>query len=148
MGMNYNKISDWILAEDSPDSTQLGKCEAVMCLGNGYMGLRSATEERYLGETRNLLINGTFNKFDENEVTELPNAADVTAIELWIDGERFSLDQGTYEDYSRELNIRTGELTRQVAWTSVSGKKVKFTFKRIVSLKRLHDIDMTVSVTA
>lgn len=148
MGMNYNKISDWILAEDSPDSTQLGKCEAVMCLGNGYMGLRSATEERYLGETRNLLINGTFNKFDENEVTELPNAADVTAIELWIDGERFSLDRGSYEDYSRELNIRTGELTRRVVWTSINGKKVKLTFKRIVSLKRLHDIAMTVSVAA
>lgn len=148
MGMNYNKISDWILAEDSPDSTQLGKCETVMCLGNGYMGLRSAAEERYLGETRNLLINGTFNKFDDNEVTELPNAADVTAIELWIDGERFSLDQGSYENYSRELNIRTGELTRQVAWTSVGGKKVMLTFRRIVSLKRLHDIAMTVSVTA
>ena len=148
MGMNYNKIADWILAEDSPDSTQLGKCEAVMCLGNGYMGLRSAAEERYLGETRNLLVNGTFNKFDENEVTELPNAADVTAIELWIDGERFSLDQGSYENYSRELNIRTGELTRQVVWTSVGGKKVKLMFKRIVSLKRLHDIAMTVSVTA
>ena len=148
MGMNYSKISDWILAEDSPDSTQLGKCEAVMCLGNGYMGLRSATEERYLGETRNLLINGTFNKFDDNEVTELPNAADVTAIELWIDGERFVLDQGTYEDYNRELNIRTGELTRQVVWTSTGGKRVKLAFKRIVSLKRLHDIAMTVSVTA
>lgn len=43
-----------------------------MCLGNGYMDLRSATEERYLGETRNLLINGTFNKFDAGQVTELP----------------------------------------------------------------------------
>lgn len=148
MGINYGKISDWILSEDSFDRTQLGKCEAVMCLGNGYMGVRSATEERYLGETRNLFVNGTFNKFDSNEVTELPNAADVTAIELWVDGERFSLDQGSYEDYSRELNIRTGELTRQVIWTSGNGKKVKLTFKRIVSLKRLHDIAMTVFVTA
>lgn len=148
MSMNYSKISEWILMEDSFDPARLGKCEAVMCLGNGYMGLRSAAEERYLGETRNLLVNGTFNKFDENEVTELPNAADVTAVELWIDGERFSLDQGTYEAYSRELNIRTGELTRRVTWTSVGGKRVKLVFKRIVSLKRLHDIAMTVSVTA
>lgn len=148
MGINYGKISDWILAEDSFDRNHLGKCEAVMCLGNGYMGLRSAAEERYLGETRNLLVNGTFNKFDENEVTELPNAADVTAIELWIDGERFSLDQGMYEEYSRELNIRTGELTRRVVWTSNGGKRVSLAFKRIVSLKRLHDIAMTVSVTA
>lgn len=147
MGMNYSKITQWILAEDSLDPTQLGKCEAVMSLGNGYMGLRSATEERYLGETRNLLINGTFNKFDESEVTELPNAADVTAVELWINGTRFSLDQGTYSDYSRELNIRTGELTRTVIWTSPKQDRVALEFRRIVSLKRLHDIAMQVRVT-
>lgn len=92
MAVNYSKIDQWILSEDAPDGEHLGKCEAVMCLGNGYMGLRSATEERYLGETRNLLVNGTFDRFDESEVTELPNAADVTAVELWINGSRFSLD--------------------------------------------------------
>lgn len=123
MSMNYSKIDQWILCEDALDPTRLGKCEAVMSLGNGYMGLRSATEERYLGETRDLLINGTFDRFDESEVTELPNVADVTAVELWINGSRFSLDQGTYSDYSRELNIRTGELMRQAAWTSPRGTR-------------------------
>ena len=148
MGMDYSRVSEWILREDSFDSSRLGKCEAVMSLGNGYMGLRSATEEKYLGETRNLLVNGTFNKFDENEVTELPNAADVTAVELWIDGERFSLDQGSCSDYTRELNIRTGELTRSVKWTANNGKSVQFESKRIVSLSRLHDIAMRITVTA
>ena len=85
MSMNYDRIRDWILAEDSFDADRLGKCEAVMSLGNGYLGLRSACEERYVNETRNLLVAGTFNRFDEQEVTELPNAADLTAIELWID---------------------------------------------------------------
>ena len=118
-----------------------------MCLGNGYMGLRSAAEERYLGETRDLLINGTFDRFDKSEVTELPNAADVTAVELWINGIRFSLDQGSCADYSRELNIRTGELMRQVVWTSPQGEQVRLCFQRIVSLKRLHDIAMRISVT-
>ncbi len=148
MGMNYSRISDWILGEDSFDPAHLGKCEAVMSLGNGYMGLRSATEEQYLGETRDLLVAGSFNKFDPDEVTELPNAADVTAITLWVDGERFSLDQGTSSGYSRELNIRTGELTRRVRWTSPGGKHILFSSRRIVSLARQHDIAMTVSVTA
>nr|WP_289707198.1 glycosyl hydrolase family 65 protein [Enterocloster clostridioformis] len=147
MAVSYAKIDQWILAEDAPDLEHLGKCEAVMCLGNGYMGLRSAMDERYLGETRNLLINGTFDRFDESEVTELPNAADVTAVELWVNGVRFSLDQGAWSDYSRELNIKTGELTRQVAWTSPKGDKVWLEFHRIVSLKRLHDIAMQISVT-
>ena len=50
MGMSYNKINEWILEEDSFDKDNLGKCEAIMSLGNGYLGLRSALEERYLGE--------------------------------------------------------------------------------------------------
>lgn len=148
MGMDYSGVKDWILREDSFDADHLGKCEAIMSLGNGYMGLRSATEEKYLGETRNMLVNGTFNRFDENEVTELPNAADVTAIELWIDGERFALDQGTCTGYSRELNIRTGELTREVEWTGKNGKAIRFESKRIVSLARLHDIAASVTITA
>ena len=148
MGIDYSKISGWILREDCFDADRLGKCEAVMSLGNGYLGLRSATEEKYLGETRDMLVNGTFNKFDENEVTELPNAADVTALELWIDGERFALDQGTYADYTRELNIKTGELTRCVTWTAKNGKSIKFEAHRIVSLARLHDIAARITVTA
>ena len=148
MGMNYEKINDWILREDSPDASRLGKCEAVMSQGNGYLGLRAAAEERYVGETRNLLINGTFNKFDADEVTELPNAADVTAVELWLDGQRFHLLEGSCDGYSRELNIRTGELTRIVHWTAPNGKKVRLSFRRIVSLKRLHDIGLKITVEA
>lgn len=148
MGMNYEKINDWILAEDCPDPARLGKCEAVMAQGNGYLGLRAAMEERYVGETRDLLINGTFNKFDASEVTELPNAADITAVELWIDGRRFQLAEGNYEEYRRELNIKTGELTRTVLWTSPDGKKVRLLFRRVVSLKRLHDIGMKITVEA
>ena len=148
MGIRYDKIDQWILREDSFDPEHLGKCEAVMSLGNGYLGLRSALEERYLGECRDLLVNGTFDRFDgENEVTELPNIADVTAVELWINGVRFSLNQGSCQSYSRELNIRTGELTRSVIWTSPKGDAVQLSFRRIVSLARLHDIAMQVSVT-
>ena len=147
MGMNYDHIDDWILAEDSFDAAHPGKCEAVMSLGNGYLGLRSALEERYLGECRDLLVNGVFDRFDESEVTELANLPDITTIELWIGAERFSLDQGTYTGYSRELNIRTAELTRRVTWTSPAGDTVQLSFRRIVSLKRLHDIALQISIT-
>ncbi len=147
MGMDYGKINDWILGEDSFDADHLGKCEAVMSLGNGYLGLRSAHEERYLNETRDLLVNGTFNKFDPTAVTELPNAADMTAVELVIEGDRFTLEQGTIKEYSRELNIQTAELTRKVLWVSPAGKSVKLLFRRVVSLDRLHDFALHIEVT-
>ena len=147
MGMNYERISDWILAEDAFDAENLGKCEAVMSLGNGYLGVRSATEEHYLNETRDCFVAGTFNKFDESEVTELPNAADMSAIDIFLNGERFSLAEGKTEEYCRQLNIRTGELTRTVVWTSPKGVKAKLAFYRVVSLKRLHVMAQRVEVT-
>ncbi|MCC8066008.1 MAG: glycoside hydrolase family 65 protein [Clostridiales bacterium] len=147
MGMDYSKINDWILKEDSFDSAHLGKTEAIMSLGNGYLGLRSAAEERYLNETRDLLINGTFNKCDPTAVTELPNAADMTAIELWVNGERFTLEQGQIEYYTKELNIQTAELTREVIWISPKGEILRLDFKRTVSLTRLHDFASRVEIT-
>ncbi|MCD8329571.1 MAG: glycoside hydrolase family 65 protein [Lachnospiraceae bacterium] len=147
MGMDYSRVRDWILREDCFDPLRLGKCESVMSLGNGYLGLRSATEERYLRETRGMFVAGTFNKFDENEVTELPNAADMTAMEITIDGEPFDLTAGTMEEYTRELNIRTGELVRRVLWTSPAGRRIRFASYRTVSLKNLHEIAQRVEIT-
>lgn len=146
MGMDYSKVSDWIIREDSFQPLALGKCEAIMSLGNGYIGIHSATEERYLRETRGTFVAGTFNKFDENEVTELPNAADMMAIELSIDGEPFDLSVGSLEDYTRELNVKTGELKRSVIWTSPAGKRVSFASYRVVSLKHLHWIAQRIEV--
>lgn len=147
MGMDYSKINDWILKEDSFDPEHLGKTEAIMSLGNGYLGLRSAAEERYLNETRDLLINGTFNKCDPTAVTELPNAADMTAIEIWMNGDRFTLEQGHIESYTKELNIRTAELKREIIWTSPKGDWVRLTFLRTVSLTRLHEFAIRVEIT-
>ncbi|MCD8146031.1 MAG: glycoside hydrolase family 65 protein, partial [Clostridiales bacterium] len=145
--MNYSKVSNWVLQEDAFAPQKLGKTEAIMSLGNGYMGVRSATEERYLRETRGVFVAGTFNKFDENEVTELPNAADMTAIELTVDGEPFDLTAGQVENYCKELNIRTGELKRSVVWTSPAGKKISYASYRVVSLKNLHQMAQRIEVT-
>jgi len=137
----------WIVRETAFDSNLQGKCEAIMSLGNGYLGLRSATEEPYLNQVRNLFVAGTFNKFDEEEVTELPNAADLTEIKLVLDGESFSLEQGKVVDYRRDLNLRTGELEREVLWDSPKGKRYHLLFKRFVSMENLHLIGMKVEVT-
>ena len=147
MSLDYTRTKDWILREDSFDPQHLGKCEAIMCLGNGYLGLRSATEEKYLNETRDLLINGTFNQFDPSSVTELPNAADMTAIEITVNGERFTLEQGSIDFYSRELNIKTAELKREVVWISPKGEQFSLTFRRVVSLGRLHDFAIQAQIT-
>ena len=118
MGMDYSRAADWIVAEDSFDPEHLGKCESIMCQGNGYLCLRNATDEFNPGEQRDLFVAGTFNKFDADEVTELPNAADVSRLDLRLDGVRFSLLTGKVESYDRALDLKTGETVRRVVWAA------------------------------
>ncbi len=148
--MNYNKgtgdLSNWIVEETNFESKLQGKCEAIFCQGNGYMGIRCATEESYTAQVRDTFIAGTFNKFDENEVTELPNAADVTSIEIWIDGDLFSLDKGIFTHYSRTLNLKNGEVCRSFEWTNTQGKTFAFAFKKFISLADLHTMVIQVEI--
>jgi len=107
--MDYNRgtgdLKGWLVSEPVFDILHQGKYEAILSQGNGYMGVRSATEESYVGQVRNCFVAGTFNRFDENEVTELPNAADVTALDIYIDNELFSLEKGRVSNYHRTLNL-------------------------------------------
>lgn len=139
-------LQNWVFSETEFDTRFLGKCESVMCLGNGYLGLRSCIEEHYLGETRNLFIAGTFNRFDKNEVTELPNCADVTGIELEINGFPINLEKGKTENYSRTLNLKTGELIRSFEYETPETGKIKICFRRYVSLADLHIIEQRIEI--
>ncbi|MGJ7034231.1 glycoside hydrolase family 65 protein [Anoxybacillus eryuanensis] len=148
--LQYNlgtgEYKNWIVSEVQFNPYALGKCEAIMALGNGYMGLRSATEESYVGQVRNLFVAGTFNQFDEYEVTELPNAPDVVELDIWLNGEKFSLEKGKIIHYRRDLNIKDAELVRHVIWENARGEQFEFMFRRFVSLKNLHLIGMKVEI--
>ncbi|ANS76685.1 hypothetical protein AWM70_20615 [Paenibacillus yonginensis] len=53
--LSYNEtrsdeLKNWVFSEVEFQPLALGKAEAVMSLGNGYMGLRSAAAEPYIGE--------------------------------------------------------------------------------------------------
>ncbi|KHF28389.1 Alpha,alpha-trehalose phosphorylase [Anoxybacillus sp. BCO1] len=148
--LQYNlgtgEYKNWIVSEVAFNPHALGKCEAIMALGNGYMGLRSATEESYVGQVRNLFVAGTFNQFDEYEVTELPNAPDVVELDIWLNGEKFSLEKGKIIHYRRDLNVKDAELVRHIIWENTRGEQFEFTFRRFVSLKNLHLIGMKMEI--
>ena len=149
--MKYNTgtgdLTNWIVEEATFKSRLQGKCEAIFCQGNGYMGIRCATEESYTGQVRNTFVAGTFNRFDQYDVTELPNTADCTALDIWVDGELFSLDKGTFTNYSRTLNLKNGEVSRSFEWTNAEGKTLAFAFRRFVSLADLHTFVSHVAIT-
>ena len=68
------------------------------------------------------------------------------AMDMEFNGCRFSLELGKVKEYYRQLNIRTGELTRNVTWVSPAGEEIQFQFQRIVSMKELHTLAQRVTV--
>jgi len=145
--MVYDTDSAWTVGESAFYKDYQGKCEAIFCLGNGYMGIRSALEESYTGQTRGMFIAGTFNRFDEAEVSELPNAADLIAMDIRLDGEEFNLETGKTLHYNRSLNLRNGLLERDVKWESPNGITASFKFERFVSLANLYTVAQRVTIT-
>lgn len=132
------ELKNWLIQENAFDERYLGKCEAIFAQGNGYLGVRNALEEAYTGEVRNTFITGTFNKASREEVTELPNAADMTGMTIMIDGHKINLSQGELKAYKRTMNLKNGEVIREFTWTSPSGVTINARFQRIVSLADEH----------
>ena len=93
---------NWAFAQTCYDPAALGKTEAVMAQGNGYIGIRAAEEETLLGQIRGTFIAGVFNRFSNNEVCELPNLPDVTGMDILFNGQRFDPAQSTVLDYEKK----------------------------------------------
>ncbi len=127
----------WTIREAAFRPDQLNQEETIFTVGNGYLSTRGAFEERYPGEKRATFVHGVF---DDVPIvfTELANAPDWLPLGVYLDGERFSLDHGSLQDYQRTLDLKTGLLTRQVKWVSPSGKGVSLVFERFASLADEH----------
>lgn len=138
----------WVVAEDAFNAGHIAKCESIFAQGNGYMNLRNALEENYVGQRRGAFITGTFNKALPDEVTELPNLPDVTELRLTVNGERFSMETGTTENYCRKLDLRTGETERTLVWTSPAGARLALRLRRFVSLAQEHLAAFCAEITA
>ena len=148
--MNYRKgtgaETSWIIEETSFHEKYTGKCESIFTQGNGYLGLRNSLEERYVDTVRGMFITGTFNKASKEEATELPNVSDIVNMEIELNGERFSMTEDNLKEYSRTLNLYTGETCRNVLWEGKNGNVVQLSFHRFVSYKNVHVIGAYVEI--
>lgn len=141
------EFEGWILKEEKFDPEFPEKGESIMCLGNGYMGVRSAMEEFVCERSRGHLVAGTFDLIEGDDATELPNLPDVTNMKITFDGEEVS-PTGKISDFERTINLKNGLLRRTYTWESSSGKRLNLEFLRMVSLSDLHLICAKVNLTA
>jgi alpha,alpha-trehalose phosphorylase len=145
----------------SLDNSELIINETVFHNANGYIGVRSNFEEGYpegFDTIRGSYINGFYDIAQmpqaerlyglvEEKQTML-NVADTQTIRLFVDGESFSLFEGTVLKSRRWLDMEKGITGRNVIWRSPKGNEVEITVKRMASFYQLSLFTIEYSVKA
>lgn len=126
---------------------QLNKYASLMTVGNGYMGIRACHEEAYTQQTRGMYLAGLYHRAGKSDITELVNLPDVTGVDIFLNGEAFSLLAGTLEHWQRELDFSTGELVRSLLWRAPDGARYAIESRRFASADRLPLLAMRLSIT-
>ena len=140
-------MSLWQISENTFAPKKLHSRETVYTIGNGYFGTRGTFEEGYPRANPATLLFGVFDRIDIGK-EELANAPDWVPIKLFVNGERFRLDQGKILHYQRTLDMEHGILQRTVQWESPGGARIEVTSERFASLADEHVGAIRYSVTA
>ena len=146
--IDLKRAAAWRVVEPSFRPQRQHHRETILTQGNGYLGTRGSLEERFPDDRQGTFIHGMWDDL-EIGVTELVNAPDWTAVEVWINGQRFSMDHGEVQDYARILDLRSGVLTRRLRWTPPGGdQKFDLTYERFPSLADPHLLALRIQVQA
>jgi beta-phosphoglucomutase len=116
------KVSTWRVGETFFDPRVQHAHETIFTQGNGYLGTRGTLEEGFPNDHPATFVHGMWDDVPIS-FTELANAPDWTALDIRINGQRFSLADGTIEHYARFLDLRTGVLFRRVRWSPPEGER-------------------------
>ncbi|MGY1835879.1 glycoside hydrolase family 65 protein [Blastococcus sp. SYSU DS0510] len=152
-------VQPWALTEVGMDHGSLGVHESVFALANGHLGMRGSLEEGEPVVVPGTYLNGFFEErplpyaeagygFPEMGQTVV-NVTDGKLIRLLVKDSPLDLNYGEVIDHRRTLDLRAGVLRRSTEWRSPSGRTVRVTSTRLVSLARrsIAAIEYQVEVT-
>jgi alpha,alpha-trehalose phosphorylase len=151
-------VEPWQVREIGLDTTALGQTESLFALSNGHIGIRGNLDEgdpnglpgTYLNsfyETRPLPYAESGFGYPESGQTVL-NVTDGKLIRLQVDDEPFDLRYGQIRHHERVLDLRRGQLRREVEWESPAGTRVRVRTTRLVSLTRRSVVAIRYTVEA
>ena len=148
---------DWRVVESrfSPDHTD--QAETFLSLSNGYLGVRGTFEEGRPGLTPGTFINGFHETWPIEHAEDafglartgqtIVNVPDATVLALYVDDEPLFLPVARLNAYDRVLDMSKGTLTRELVWSTPSGKHVRVRSERLVSLEWRHLLAIRFEVT-
>ena len=137
------EVDPWKITENGFDANYSRVGESVFSLGNESNGVRGCFDEGgSIDSLRGAYINGVYDLADIDrsyrgiveKVHFMIPAADWLDTAVTVDGETLDLGRVRYRDFVRELDMRTGTLTRSFVWETAGGKELKLTFVRFLDM--------------
>lgn len=153
----YFETNEWKIIEKGFNPQYGEVAESIFSLGNEYMGVRGYFEEGYSGKK---LVGSYFNGI--YEMTEpdyghykgivdfmeyMINSVNWLYTRIELDGEILDLATSEFLDFERELDLRTGILSRSFIWKTKSNKKVKIRFERFLSMSEVETGAQKITIT-
>jgi alpha,alpha-trehalose phosphorylase len=150
-------VEPWKLVEKKYDLESAGLSETLFSIGNGYVGMRGNNAEGRKAHEHGTFINGLHETWQIRHAEQaygfaevgqtIVNAPDAKVMRLYVDDEPLSLDEAELIDYTRTLDFRSGELSRELLWFTPAGKRVRVKTTRMVSFVERHLALLTMEVT-
>ena len=150
-------IDEWGLVETAFEEDYLARAETIFALANGYVGIRGCADEGRPYFDRGSYVNGFHETWPIHHAEEaygfakvgqtLVPVPDARRFHLYVDDEPLHLPVADLEHYERRLDFRDGSLRREILWRTPSGKLVKVTSTRYVSMEHRHLIGIRYEVT-
>lgn len=135
----------WAHRETGWNNELAAQSASLLALSNGYMGVRGTLEEGCSSGDPGTFLNGFHESLPLRpadvghgdpvlDELMLP-VADGMRIELEVDGEVLDIEKAEVLAHTRELDFRTGVLTRVLRWRTSAGREIALRSRRLVSLK-------------
>jgi maltose phosphorylase len=142
---NYIIHDEWKIIEDGFHKDENRITESLLSIGNGRTGQRANFEERYTGDTlRGSYVAGVYYP-DKTRVgwwkngypeyfAKILNATNWIGINVAADGEELDLNTAKILSFYRDLDMKSGLLTRRFVAQLASGKQLEVNAHRFLSI--------------
>lgn len=139
----YFVVDPWKVIEKGFDTAYSRVSESVFSLANESMGVRGCFDEGgSVDSLRGAYVNGVFEMEQLNRSYRgiidkshfMIPCAEWLMCRIALDSEVLDLGKVQFSDFTRELDMRAGTLTRSFVWTTASGKAIKLIFLRFVDM--------------
>jgi maltose phosphorylase len=142
---NYIIHNEWKIIEKGFHKEDNRITESLLSIGNGRSGQRANFEEKYTGDTlRGSYVAGVYYP-DKTRVgwwkngypeyfAKILNATNWIGIQVSVDGEELDLNTAKIISFYRDLDMKSGLLTRHFVAELSSGKQLEVHSRRFLSI--------------